>query len=176
MYFCHFKTEIKIKKLISQPKILYRYFRKKGWKRFFSEHILQANGSNKTKALSISCGLLVGVTPFYGFHTFIILFLASIFRLNKLISFLFTRISIPPLFPLIVSLALFLGSPFVQNPTERNASVFSVEFLKAHAYQYLIGTAILGLGLSLFGGLIAYFILEKTSKKNQLQASFLAKR
>ena len=165
MYFCILKTEIKIRKIFLQPKILYRYFRIKGWKRFFHEHILQANGSNKTKALSISCGLLVGVTPFYGFHTFIILFLASVFRLNKLISFLFTRISIPPLFPIIVSMALFLGSPFVQNPSEQNASVFSVEFLKAHAYQYLIGTVILGLGLAIFGGVIAYFILEKTSKK-----------
>ena len=45
------------------------------------------DGSNKTKALSIALGIFVGLTPFYLFHTVIVLFLASFFKLNKLLSY-----------------------------------------------------------------------------------------
>lgn len=131
------------------------------------ENILESQGSNRTKALSISCGILVGVTPFYGFHTFIILFLATIFRLNKVISFLFTRISIPPVFPFIITGAMFLGAPFVEKPATEQAQVFSVAYIQAHLYQYMIGTIILGLSLSLIGGFSSYIILEKRSRKNR---------
>ncbi|WP_164472037.1 DUF2062 domain-containing protein [Amniculibacterium aquaticum] len=131
-----------------------------------TENILESGGSNKTKALSISCGLLVGVTPFYGFHTFIVIFLASVFRLNKVISFLFTRISIPPLFPFIVAAALLIGSPFVDRPTLDGGNEFSLSFFKEHLYQYIIGTSLLGIGLAVVGGFSSYFILEYKSKRS----------
>jgi uncharacterized protein (DUF2062 family) len=117
------------------------------------------------KALSISCGLLVGVTPLYGLHTIIILFLASVFRLNKVISFLFTRISIPPIFPFIVATALYLGSPFVEKPTENKNMQFSFLFFKEHLVQYLIGTSLLGVGLAVIGGGISYYFLERKTRK-----------
>ncbi|MBS1572964.1 MAG: DUF2062 domain-containing protein [Bacteroidetes bacterium] len=154
-----------IKKILLQPKILYRYFRQKGWRRFFVENILESKGSNKNKALSISLGLLIGVTPFYGFHAFIVFFLASIFRLNKVISFLFTRISIPPLFPFVVATALSIGSPFVNSPTTITAEQFSFSFFKNHFYQYIIGTTILGISLSICGGGLAFLLLEIRSRK-----------
>jgi uncharacterized protein (DUF2062 family) len=117
--------------------------------------------------MSISLGVLVGVTPLYGFHTFIILFLASVFRLNKVISFLFTRISIPPLFPFIVGAALFLGAPFVKQPVTESIPYFSISFLKNNLYQYLIGTAVLGISLAVISGVSSYFLLELRQNKNK---------
>ncbi|AZI19558.1 hypothetical protein [Chryseobacterium taklimakanense] len=59
-----------IQNSINSQKIFYRYFRRKGWKRFLKENILESEGSNKTKAKSIALGIFIGISPFWGFHSF----------------------------------------------------------------------------------------------------------
>ena len=45
-----------IKNTIQSQKIFYRYFRKKGFKRFLKENIFESEGSNEIKAKSIALG------------------------------------------------------------------------------------------------------------------------
>ena len=89
-------------------------FKKKNIRTFIKEDILGSNDSNKVKALSIALGIFLGIAPFWGFQTFLAIFLASMFRLNKVISFFCSNISIPPMIPLIVSFR-FSSSKLLSN-------------------------------------------------------------
>ena len=107
-----------IQNSIKSQKVFYRYFRRKGIKRLFKENILESDGDNKSKALSIALGIFIGVSPFWGFHTVLALSLATVFKLNKFLSFVFSQVSIAPLapfIPFILGISMFFGSFFVEG-------------------------------------------------------------
>lgn len=142
--------------------------RKKGFKRFLKENILESDGSNKTKALSITLGIFVGLTPLWGFHTVIVLFLAAYFKLNKVLSYMCTHISFPVFLPFIIAASLFIGGHFTGGEITFNREDLTIEFVKSHLLQYIIGSSILAVVISVFFGLISYISLEKFSSKAPL--------
>src|SRR5699024_3214823 len=76
-----------------------RNFKKKSFKEFLREDVLEGDDSPKIKALSIAVGVFIGIIPIWGFQTFAALFIAVSFRLNKLLTFAGSHISIPPMIP-----------------------------------------------------------------------------
>ncbi|HPW87623.1 MAG TPA: DUF2062 domain-containing protein [Kaistella chaponensis] len=149
-----------IQNTIQSQKVFYRYFRKKGFKRFFKENILDSEGSNEIKAKSIALGVFVGLTPLWGFHTVVILFLASVLKLNKLLSYMGTHVSFPLFIPFIIFLSMVVGGPFVDEQAQFTYETLDLEFAKSHLLQYVIGSSILAASSSLVIGFSTYFILE----------------
>ena len=149
-----------IQNTIQSQKVFYRYFRKKGFKRFFKENILDSEGSNEIKAKSIALGVFVGLTPLWGFHTVVILFLASVLKLNKLLSYMGTHVSFPLFIPFIIFLSMVVGGPFVDEQAQFTYETLDLEFAKSHLLQYVIGSSILAASSSLVIGCSTYFILE----------------
>lgn len=149
-----------IQNTIQSQKVFYRYFRKKGFKRFFKENILDSEGSNEIKAKSIALGVFVGLTPLWGFHTVVILFLASVLKLNKLLSYIGTHVSFPLFIPFIIFLSMVVGGPFVDEQAQFTYETLDLEFAKSHLLQYVIGSSILAASSSLVIGFSTYFILE----------------
>ena len=150
-----------IKNTIQSQKIFYRYFRKKGFKRFLKENILESEGSNEVKAKSIALGVFIGLTPIWGFHTVVIIFLASVLKLNKFLSYIGSQVSFPLLIPFIIFLSMIIGAPFVGEETAFAYENLDLEFAKSHLLQYIIGSTILAIVSSLVIGFVTYFILEK---------------
>lgn len=149
-----------IQNTIQSQKVFYRYFRKKGFKRFFKENILDSEGSNEIKAKSIALGVFVGLTPLWGFHTVVILFLASVLKLNKLLSYMGTHVSFPLFIPFIIFLSMVVGGPFVDDQAQFTYETLDLAFAKSHLLQYVIGSSILAASSSLVIGFSTYFILE----------------
>lgn len=149
-----------IQNTIQSQKVFYRYFRKKGFKRFFKENILDSEGSNEIKAKSIALGVFVGLTPLWGFHTVVILFLASVLKLNKLLSYMGTHVSFPLFIPFIIFISMVVGGPFVDEQAQFTYETLDLEFAKSHLLQYVIGSSILAASSSLVIGFSTYFILE----------------
>lgn len=149
-----------IRNTFQSQKIFYRYMRKKGFKRFLKENILDSEGSNEKKAKSIALGVFIGLTPLWGFHTVVILFLASVLKLNKVLSYLGTHVSFPLFIPFIIFLSMIIGAPFVGEKTDFTYENLDLEFAKAHLLQYIIGTSILAVLSSLTIGFTTYFILQ----------------
>lgn len=83
-----------------KPRDFFRRIKKKGIKRFFREDVLGSNDSPKKKALSISLGLFVGLSPFWGLHTLLVLGGAFLLKLNKPLPSLFQMLVYHPLFHL----------------------------------------------------------------------------
>ena len=100
--------------LYIKPRNLFRRLKKKGVKRFLVEDVIGSNDSPKKKATSIALGLFIGLSPLWGFHTVLVLFLAVVLNLNKTISFVFSNVSLPPFIPIVVYAGLKVGS-FILN-------------------------------------------------------------
>ena len=108
------------------PRNAFRRLKKKGIKRFFKEDFLGSNDSPKKKALSIAVGVFIGLSPFWGFHTFLILFLAVTFRLNKVIAFAASNVSLPTFIQFVVLAGIKTGSIILNEPQP----IFSGNFLE----------------------------------------------
>lgn len=148
------------------PRNFIRNFKKKSFKRFIKEDVLESDGSNRTKAFSVALGVLIGFSPFWGFHTLLTISLAVLFKLNKVLAFIASNVSIPPFIPFIIAASLFLGAPFVGG----NSNIFSQELnfdlVKDNLLQYLIGSAILSVSMSFISGVSVFLFLNKVDPEN----------
>lgn len=148
-----------------KPRDFFRNFKKKSLKTFFLENVINVQDSPLKKALSIALGLFIGLSPFWGLHTFLAISLAVVFNLNKVLSFTFSNISIPPMIPLIVYLSFSIGGIFITNGVSfiPNNSI-DFEYIKKHFFQYFIGSMLLATTVSVFVGFLSYLLLSKTQK------------
>ncbi len=152
--------------LYIHPRNFLRKFNQKGFKRFFVEDILHSGDSPTKKALSIAFGLFVGLTPFWGFHTLIIISLAVALNLNKVIAFAFSNISIPPMIPFIVYGSIKIGDFILGTESNFNTENLT-ENLKSltHIKEYLVGSFALAILTATLIGSIGFVVLKVFNKK-----------
>ena len=148
------------------PRNFINNFRKKSFKRFIQEDVLESDGTNRTKAFSIALGVFIGLSPFWGFHTLLVISLAVLFKLNKVLAFVASNVSLPPFIPFIIAASLFLGAPFVLGQSSILSQDLNFELVKNNLLQYIIGSAILATTLSLISGVATFLFLNKVNPEN----------
>jgi len=152
--------------LYIKPRDFFRKAKKKGFKKFFLEDILDSDDSNFKKSAAIALGIFIGISPFWGFQTVLLFTFAALFRLNKVIAFLSSNVSFPPFIPLVIYGSLKMGSLFVHSdaPLLLDSSM-TLDDIQKNATQYIVGSLILASVLALSAGLISYLLLTAFSKK-----------
>lgn len=160
--------------LYIKPRDYFRKFQKKGFKRFFLEDLLHSEDSKLKKTLSVMLGVFIGLSPLWGLHTLSVLFLAITLKLNKLIAFAFSNVSLPPFIPFIVFGSLQIGSALLGKPNPGSFEADKFEsyktFLAQHLSEYLIGSIILSIIGALVSGAITYLLLSlKFPRKNSIK-------
>ncbi|WP_409417720.1 DUF2062 domain-containing protein [Flavobacterium sp. PS2] len=143
-----------------KPRDLVRKIKKKGLKKFLLEDILESDESNFKKSAAIALGVFIGISPFWGFQTVLLLFSATLFKLNKVIAFLASNVSFPPFIPLVIYGSLKMGSLFITNtaPLVLNDSL-SLTNVSKNVTQYVVGSLVLASVMALLLGSIAYLLL-----------------
>jgi len=156
--------------LYIKPRDLFRKLKKKGIKRFFLEDFLQNSDSKEKKALSIALGVFIGVSPFWGFQTALVLFLAIALKLNKVIAFTFSNISLPIFIPFIIYGSFQVGA-YALGSEPVITSIQNIKFenidFKSHLSHYLIGSFSLAILLALLFGTLGYITLYVFSKNKK---------
>lgn len=149
-----------------KPRDLYRKFRKKGVRKFLKEDVLHSSDSPKKKALSIALGLLIGLSPIFGFHTITVLGLAVLFKLNKVIAFAFSNVSFPPFIPFILYASLKVGALITGENLifSMDEMVENLGFIK-HLKTYIIGSVSLAILTASVIGFISYLIFKIFDRK-----------
>ncbi|WP_422082331.1 DUF2062 domain-containing protein [Ulvibacterium sp.] len=149
-----------------KPRDLIQRLKKKGFRRFFYEDFLHNQDSPRKKAFSIALGVFIGLSPLWGFHTVTVIFLALLLKLNKVIAFAFSNISIPPLIPLVLYLSLQTGAWVTGR--ELNFSIHEIdenfEIIK-NLQTYIIGSLTLSTFSALILGFLAYVFLSIFDRK-----------
>ena len=143
-----------------KPRFFFRKLKKKGFKKFFFENVLESNDSNGRKAYSIALGVFIGICPFWGFQTLLVLFLAVLLKLNKAIAFTFSNISFPPFIPFIIYGSLKTGSCFITSDKPLVLTMdMTLADIQKNITQYLVGSFILATIMAVALGLAGYFTL-----------------
>ena len=131
-----------------------------------SEYILCNNDSPRKKALSIALGVFVGISPFWGFHTLIVLFMAIVLKLNKAIAFAFSNVSLPPFIPFIVYISYKIGQFFIGNDYDYSMEEFSENFeIYKNLETYIIGSLLFATSMSIILGSLSFVIFSFKTKK-----------
>lgn len=148
-----------------KPRDFFLKIKRKGIKRFFKENILHNTDSPTKKAFSIALGVFIGIAPFWGFQTILVLALAAVLKLNKLISFTFSNISIPPMIPFIIYGSLKIGSWILNNNEEIAYDNVSLDFnFLLSLKEYIIGSFVLAFFSAIIFG-VAGFVIFKLRRK-----------
>lgn len=148
------------------PRNFINNFRKKSFKRFIKEDVLESDGTNRTKAFSVALGVFIGLSPFWGFQTLLVISLSVLLKLNKVLAFVASNVSLPPFIPFVIAASLFLGAPFVSGDSDIFGQELNFDLVKNNLLQYIIGSMILASGASVISGIATFLFLNKVNPDN----------
>jgi len=148
------------------PRNFVNNFKKKSFKKFIKEDVLESAGTNRVKAFSIALGVFIGLSPFWGFQTLLVISLSVLFKLNKVLAFVASNVSLPPFIPFIIAASLFLGSPFISGNSNILSQDLNFDLVKNNLLQYIIGSFILSTTMSAVSGIAAFIFLNKVNPEN----------
>lgn len=135
------------------------------------QHLKTENTSPARLAASVFTGLFLGVVPLYGIQTGLCLFVAWLFRLNKLTVIGAAQISFPIFAPFLVSAGIVIGE-FVRfgelRPIDLEQAQSFLSGLALFSGKFpdlflscLIGDTILGAVLGILGAAVAYRVASR---------------
>jgi uncharacterized protein (DUF2062 family) len=130
-------------------------FTKKTWNGIVAQ-FYSPDQSDELKAFSVAVGIFMGIIPIWGFQTIAAIFLAVTFKLNKALVIVFSQVSFPAIFPLIVWLSLKTGRYWVGG-SEANLSFKNID---SHLLQYVYGSLTLAVFAALLTGAITFLLLK----------------
>ena len=145
-----------------RPFLIIRNLRTKSFKGFIREYFFNSSDSNARLATSVAIGMMVGVTPIWGFQMLVAFGVAYFFRLNKFVTIAASNISLPPMLPFIIFFSYLCGGLVMGNSA--GGFTFSkgitLAWVQKNFIQYIIGSFIFGTILALISGTITYFLLQ----------------
>ena len=149
-----------------KPRDFYRRLKQRGIKKFLLEDVLGSTDAPSKKAFSIALGVFIGLSPFWGLHTLLVLLLAFVFKLNKPIAFAFSNVSLPPFIPFIIFFSLHIGGWILGEPLSLSLDSITADFdFLIHLKTYILGSLVLAvLGALVLGG-IGYLMLLYLGKR-----------
>ena len=156
--------------LYIKPLKFFKSLKQKGFRRFLTEDFLHSHDSPRKKALSIALGIFIGLSPLWGFHTVLVIFLAMVLNLNKVIAFAFSNISIPPMIPFILYASTLMGNFVLGQQMDYSLSDFSQNFdFYKNLSTYIVGSFSLAIIASLCFGILGYITFKIF---NRIQPTF----
>lgn len=135
------------------------------FRQFIQTYLWKSDESPAKRALACAVGMGIAFSPFWGFHILLAVFLAWLFRLNKILTIGFSTITIPPIVPLVIAAQvglgglIFGGSISVKNSVSNGITLSVLLNTGAHL---LIGGVLLAL---LVGAISYYSVLYLLQKK-----------
>lgn len=135
------------------------------------KQIFYINDTPHRIALSFSIGIFMGISPFLGLHTIGAIFLAWVFRLNKLVAFVGVAMLNPWTLVPVYSLCLWVGAKLTGVkqiiPNIDWGALTILTFMEKLGYlvvPFIVGTLI----IAVISAVISYFIIHKIASKYRL--------
>ena len=152
--FLHYRTVMQLLRANILEKIR-TLFAKKTWNGIVAQ-FYSPDQSDELKAFSAAFGIFMGIIPIWGFQTITAIFLAMTFKLNKALVIVFSQVSFPAIFPVIVWLSFKVGRYWVGG----NEANLSFKNINSHLLQYVYGSFTLAVLAALLTGLITFSLLK----------------
>ena len=148
-----------------KPRNISRKILSKSLKQHYLEQIANSKYSNLNLALSIGFGIFMGIVPIWGYQMLSAIFLAYVFKLNKVLVVISANISFPPLIPVILYFSLRMGEIVLgHNLNLSFHSDISFDVIKSALWSYIVGSIVLAIIAGIISGLISFSFLAVTRK------------
>lgn len=130
---------------------------------------LKIRGNPREVALGMALGLFVGMTPFIGLHTVIAIFLAALFKWNKISAALGVWVTNPFTAPFIYGITYFTGKlcmgiekiPELQTHLSYSIIITMLEKTPEILLVLTVGGIAVGLPLAFLGYYFSYSAISK---------------
>ncbi|WP_295938477.1 DUF2062 domain-containing protein [uncultured Alistipes sp.] len=134
---------------------------------FFSRYVMHSPESNRTMAASVAWGVCWGVMPVWGWQGVLAVVSGHFMKLNKVVTFAATNISIPPMIPIILFSSYVIGGWVLGRPLLLSFHDISLEALAGSLAQYLVGSVALAVacGILSYGVFRLLFLIFKRNGK-----------
>ena len=139
---------------------------------FLRENITNSRESNRKITFAIMLGLFMGIFPVWGYQMILAVIVAHFLKLNKVITLVFSNISIPPMIPFLLYGSYVMGGWLLGQPLTLRLHDVNFEVLKESLWQYLIGSVMLAIVCSLVGGVLAFLLLTLFRKNKGRNESY----
>jgi uncharacterized protein (DUF2062 family) len=129
-------------------------------------HLFNPNESDLIKSISVGVGVFIGIIPIWGFQTAAAIGLSVYFKLNKILTFLGSNVSVVPFMPFILFISHRLGAFWLGEKAQTlifNSSL-SYEQVQGTLFQYIIGAVTFAILAGLFSGGVIYGCLKLLRK------------
>ena len=134
---------------------------------------LKIRGEPREIALGLSLGIMVGMSPFMGLHTIIAVFLAAIWKWNKIAAIAGVFITNPFTAPFIYPITYVVGRailgvsniPKLEHLLSLNAVIELIKYSPMILVDLTVGGIILGLPLAIAAYWIAFEAIENYRRK-----------
>jgi uncharacterized protein (DUF2062 family) len=114
-------------------------------------------------ALSVAVGLLIGVTPVFGVHIFLVLLVCVPFNLDAPVSYLAANISIPPIAPFLWLAEVEIGAWLLTgHPLPLEVATLRATGPWVFAKELVVGTLVLAPSVAVIGGIVTYAAVAAT--------------
>jgi len=142
-------------------------FTTKNIKKFLIRHFLDSGESILKKSIAVAFGVFMGIIPIWGYQLVSALIFAHFLKLNKAIVGIAANISIPPMIPFLLYGSLKTGQLVLGRDVTDNIfnSGLTLETMKQHLFEYIIGSSIFAVIMALLLGLTTYIVLKFIGRK-----------
>lgn len=149
-----------------KPRDFLRNFKNKGIKKFFKEDLLGVDDSAYKLALSVALGTFIGLSPLWGLHSILVVFIAVALKLNKVVAFAFSNLSLPPFIPFVVLASLQVGNLMLGTDFSfpKTMVIENIEIIKP-LKTYIIGSFTLAITAAIAFGFISYLVFMLIGRK-----------
>ena len=131
------------------------------------DHLLHSPHTDFNKSISIAFGIFMGIVPIWGFQLIVGIFLAVLFRLNKVLVIIAANISIPPMIPMIIFLSYTTGAFWMGD--HAGSLLFSrsitLSSIQQNLQQYIYGSITLAVLAGVAAGLFTFVLLKIFKRK-----------
>ena len=154
-----------------KPRDLVRHILKNDWRTLLEDYLIRSHETPSVKAWSMATGVFWGITPFWGFQIWFVIFFAWVFKLNKALAILASNISIPPMIPFIVFGSYQAGRIWFggNNMSLNFSDNFKAEMVGKNLLQYVVGSFTLAAMVAVVVWVVTYAVVRtvklRTSKK-----------
>ncbi len=157
--------------LYIKPRNFFRkLFNKEKFKQMLKDHLFNTSHSPELRAASVGFGVFMGIVPIWGFQMLVAIFLAVLFKLNKVLVIIAANISIPPMIPLIIFLSYKAGTFWMgpQAQQLRFDRAITLNTVQQNLKQYIYGSITLAIVAGVVFALITFVLLKLFAKKQPL--------
>jgi glycosyltransferase involved in cell wall biosynthesis len=151
-----------------KPRNFFRSLVKHKWEHILEEYLIRSHETPEVKAWSMALGVFFGITPFWGFQIWFVIFFAWVFKLNKALAILASNISIPPMIPFIVFASYQAGRIwFGGNDLSLSiAENFKPEMLGKNFLQYVVGSFTLAAMAGVVAWVVTYVFVNRLKARS----------